>query len=161
VLIFAGQFHVMLDDKPRASGIENLLSIPSAIYGGIFPIDGSPHEIAAAIGLTSIVILVGWTKFQPAALKFIPGALLAVVTATIIAQWNHIPMKYVSVPANLLEAVHLPTMATLRQLMTPELILEAFGVAFVASAETLLSAVAVDKMHNGPRANYDRELMAQ
>ncbi len=37
----------------------------------------------------------------------------------------------------------------------------AFTIALVASAETLLSAAAVDRMHNGPRANYDRELSAQ
>lgn len=31
VLIFAGQFHVMVDDQPRGSGIENLLTIPQAV----------------------------------------------------------------------------------------------------------------------------------
>lgn len=31
VLIFASQFHVMIDDKPKGSGIENLLTIPQAI----------------------------------------------------------------------------------------------------------------------------------
>jgi MFS superfamily sulfate permease-like transporter len=31
VLIFASQFHVMVDDKPKGSGIENLLTIPQAI----------------------------------------------------------------------------------------------------------------------------------
>ena len=30
VLIFAGQFHVMLDDTPRGSGIANLLALPEA-----------------------------------------------------------------------------------------------------------------------------------
>jgi carbonic anhydrase len=34
-------------------------------------------------------------------------------------------------------------------------------VAVVASAESLLSAVATDKMHSGPRANLDRELIGQ
>src|SRR5918997_814771 len=43
VLIFASQFHVMLDDKPKGSGIRNLLSIPTAIFNGVFPLDGSPH----------------------------------------------------------------------------------------------------------------------
>src|SRR5688572_1820554 len=31
VLIFASQFHVMVDDKPRGSGLENLATIPAAI----------------------------------------------------------------------------------------------------------------------------------
>jgi len=34
-------------------------------------------------------------------------------------------------------------------------------MAFVASAETLLSATAVDQMHSGPRANYDKEMFSQ
>lgn len=161
VLIFAGQFHVMLDDKPRASGLENLLSIPEAIYKGIFPIDGSPHEIAALIGLSSILILVLWAKFRPAAMKFVPGALVAVVTASGVAAIQGLEMKYVDVPGSLLAAIQIPTLEVLWKLATPEMILEAIGLAFVASAETQLSAVAVDKMHDGPRANYDRELVAQ
>ena len=32
VLIFAAQFHVMVDDAPRENGISNLLAIPTSIY---------------------------------------------------------------------------------------------------------------------------------
>jgi MFS superfamily sulfate permease-like transporter len=39
VLIFASQFHVMVDDKPRKSGLENLLSLPEAVWKGV----GMPH----------------------------------------------------------------------------------------------------------------------
>jgi MFS superfamily sulfate permease-like transporter len=35
VLILASQFHVMVDDKPKGSGMENLLSIPAAVEKGI------------------------------------------------------------------------------------------------------------------------------
>src|SRR5690606_32276955 len=34
-------------------------------------------------------------------------------------------------------------------------------IALIASVESLLSAVAVDRMHNGPRTNFDRELIGQ
>lgn len=38
VLILGSQFHVMVDDKPKHSGIENLVTIPSAIAKGLqFP----------------------------------------------------------------------------------------------------------------------------
>ena len=37
----------------------------------------------------------------------------------------------------------------------------AISIAFIASAETLLCATAVDQMHSGPRTKYDRELTAQ
>jgi len=39
VLIFASQFHVMVDDKPRKSGLDNLLSLPEAVWKGV----GLPH----------------------------------------------------------------------------------------------------------------------
>lgn len=32
VLIFASQFHVMVDDKPKGSGIQNLITIPQAVW---------------------------------------------------------------------------------------------------------------------------------
>ena len=35
VLIFASQFHVMVDDKPKGSGWQNLVTIPSAISKGL------------------------------------------------------------------------------------------------------------------------------
>lgn len=37
----------------------------------------------------------------------------------------------------------------------------AIAIAFIASAETLLSAAAVDRMHNGVRTEYNKELRAQ
>src|SRR4051812_30828643 len=40
VLIFAGQFHVMVDDTPHKgehSGVKNLISIPNAVYKGLVP----------------------------------------------------------------------------------------------------------------------------
>src|SRR5688572_4583346 len=47
VLIFGAQFHVMVDDSPRANGIKNLLAIPESIAKGIFPAEGSVHHLAA------------------------------------------------------------------------------------------------------------------
>ena len=38
ILIFASQFHVMVDDAPRGSGLANLLAIPEAILKGYTPL---------------------------------------------------------------------------------------------------------------------------
>lgn len=35
VLIFASQFHVMVDDQPKGSGIQNLLTLPEAVWKGL------------------------------------------------------------------------------------------------------------------------------
>jgi MFS superfamily sulfate permease-like transporter len=161
VLIFASQFHVMLDDKPKQSGIANLLSIPQAIIGGIFPIDGSKHELAAVIGLLTIGSLLIWTKFRPSGMKLVPAALIAVVLATAVAEIFGLPVQRVTIPSNLLEAVRLPSWNTLSMLQQPALLLTAAAMAFIASAETLLSASAVDRMQTLHRTNYDKELRAQ
>lgn len=161
VLIFASQFHVMVDDKPRASGLQNLLSIPEAIAKGVLPLDGSNHHLAAFIGLLTIVILVLWTHFKPAGLKLVPAPLVAVVVATVVDLWLGLPINNIEVPSNLATALRIPGFEILAKLGDWRILLEAAAVAFVASAETLLSAGAVDRMHTGPRTNYDRELFAQ
>jgi MFS superfamily sulfate permease-like transporter len=45
--------------------------------------------------------------------------------------------------------------------MDPSVVVAALAIAFIASAETLLSAAAVDKMHDGVRTDYNKELRAQ
>jgi MFS superfamily sulfate permease-like transporter len=161
VLIFSSQFHVMLDDKPKQSGIANLMSIPQAIVGGIFPIDGSRHELAAVVGVLTILTLLVWTKWRPKALTLVPGALVAVVLATAIAEIFQLPVQRVDVPGNIFNAVSLPSAGTLTALQNPTLLLAALAMAFIASAETLLSAAAVDRMQNIVRTDYDKELKAQ
>jgi MFS superfamily sulfate permease-like transporter len=161
VLIFVAQFHVMVDDKPRENGIRNILSIPESIAKGVTPVDGSSHHIAAALGIATIVILVLWSKFAPKQLKFVPGALLAVTAVTLVAQTARLPVRYVDLPANLLGGIRLPSWESLGGVFAPEYLLAAVTLAFVASAETLLSAAAADQMHNGPRTNYDKELISQ
>jgi MFS superfamily sulfate permease-like transporter len=161
VLIFGAQFHVMVDDKPRENGLKNLLSIPESIGKGIFPIEGGSHHLAAYIGVGTIVILILWAKFAPRQLKWIPGALVAVVASTAVSAGLALPIKYVQLSDNFLGAITFLPLRELPSLLSGDLFLVAFTVAFVASAETLLSAAAVDQMHDGPRANYNRELMSQ
>ncbi|MEO8097001.1 MAG: SulP family inorganic anion transporter [Acidobacteriota bacterium] len=161
VLIFAAQFHVMVDDTPRANGIRNLLALPEAVYKAGFPGDGAVHHLAAFIGITTIVLLVLWAKFVPLKLKWVPGALVGVTVATAIAQLTDMPIKFVDLPDNLFATLRFPTGEQFMAMLNGRMLLESLTVAFVASAETLLSASAVDQMHNGPKTNYDKELISQ
>ncbi len=72
-------------------------------------------------------------------------------------------IKYVDVPANfLLDALNIfPTLEKSRRITEPPILVGAISIAFIASAETLLCATAVDQMHSGPRTKYDQELSAQ
>jgi MFS superfamily sulfate permease-like transporter len=161
ILIFGAQFHVMVDDAPRSNGLQNLISIPEAIWKGITPADGSSHHLAALLGLTTIVTLVLWARFAPARVKWVPGALVAVVLATAAAQILGLDVRYVNLPDNLLGSLSLPSLGTFAILGDPKIMMAAVTLAFVASAETLLSANAVDQMHNGPRTQYNKELFSQ
>lgn len=161
VLIFGAQFHVMVDDKPKENGLQNLLSIPEAIYKGVLPIDGSSHHLAAALGLGTIILMIVWTKLAPKKLKWIPGALVGVITTTGAATLWGLPVLRVNLPDNLWTAINWVKPEMFARMMEPQFLFASLALAFVASAETLLSATAVDQMHDGPRTNYDRELISQ
>ena len=161
VLIFASQFHVMVDDSPRGSGIANLLTIPVSVYKGIFPVDGSVHHIAAVMGLISILSIILWTKFRPEKLKSIPGPLIAVIVATCIASALSLPIQYVNIPESMFDSLNVPKLADVGLFTAPSFWGTMIGFAIIASAETLLCATAVDRMHDGERTHYDRELLAQ
>jgi MFS superfamily sulfate permease-like transporter len=164
ILIAASQFHVMVDDAPASSGVTNLLTIPAAIYKGVLPVDGSPHHLAAAVGLLTIVILVVWNLVRnrlPAFLAVLPAPLLAVGAGTGVAAWFALPINYVTVPESLASMISFPTLEGLLSLTEPAVLGSAVALACVASAESLLSAAAVDRLHQGVRTDFDRELVAQ
>ncbi len=166
ILIMAGQFHVMVDDTPKGSGLQNILSIPKAIFDGIFPLDGSAHEHAALTGLLTIATMLLWNNFRPDGLKFLPGPLLGVAAAAIASYTFGPDIKHVTVPDNLATSLRFLNLETLGGLKDFKFWAEAMALAFIASAETLLSASAVDKMvaasgHQAGKTNYDRELQAQ
>lgn len=159
-LIFSSQFHVMVDDAPRSGGIANLLSIPESIYKGLVPMDGSVHHLAAIIGVLTIVTIFAWDRFKPHVLRMIPAPLVAVIVGSVAAAVLEFPISKVDVPANLLDSLNVPPMESFVTI-TPMIALTGVIFAFVASAETLLCATAVDQMHSGVRTDYDKELRAQ
>ncbi|MCC6335855.1 MAG: SulP family inorganic anion transporter [Myxococcales bacterium] len=161
VLIFSSQVHVMVDDKPRGSGLENLLSIPAAVWKGVAPNQDLPHREAALVGLLTIVTLVLWNRFAKGKLKHLPGALVGAVVGALVANALAFPIKKVGVPDSLLETVLPPSSEALSWLSESWLWGGALMLAVIASAETLLCAGAVDRMHAGPRTQYNRELFAQ
>lgn len=118
------------------------------------------HAWAAKVGLLALAVIILW-QFLPSKIRMIPGPLVSVVIATAACAFFYLPVLYVEVPDRLLDSVHSPSWHILRDADWTVLLQTALVIAIVASAETLLCATAVDQMHTGPRANYDRELWAQ
>jgi MFS superfamily sulfate permease-like transporter len=160
ILIIGSQIHVAIDDSPRGSGLDNLLSIPEAIWKGLMPVDGSTYHIAAAVGTLTIGLMIAWS-FAPKKFKIVPAPLLAVAVCTFLAAVLQLPIKKVSVSANILTTIELPSFALIADAFQWPILSAAVAVALIASAETLLSATAVDRLHNGPSTQYNRELFAQ
>jgi MFS superfamily sulfate permease-like transporter len=159
VLILVAQFHVMLDGKPIGSGIQNLIGMPGALVGAIAAGD---HRLeAAGIGLLTILTIVGWS-FAPKSWRLMPAPLVGVIVAMVAATALGISdIHYVDVPSNIWSTVVFPTPERLMRIFETPMLVGAISIAFIASAETLLCATAVDQMHSGPRTKYDKELSAQ
>ncbi len=160
VLIFCSQIHVMVDDKPRASGLLNLISIPEAIWKGIRPSEDLPHEEAAFVGLLTILTLIAWNR-MPKRMKVVPAPLVGVLVGTTVANVFDFPIAHVNVPDSLASVVKLPTGDDFKLLLEPAAWGSVAMLAVVASAETMLSAAAVDRMQAGKRTDYNRELLGQ
>ncbi|MBN8816210.1 MAG: SulP family inorganic anion transporter [Sphingomonas sp.] len=160
VLIVVGQFHVLFDAKPLSSGLDNLTAMPGRLLG-LDPANVTATELALALAVLTIGIMIAWDKFRPASLKLVPSALLGVVAATLVAYFAGLDVTRVNVPESIASAVALPDASIFAKWLDPSILLSALAIAFIASAETLLSAAAVDKMHDGVRTDYNKELRAQ
>lgn len=149
ITIALAQLHVVLGGAPESSALTNLKELPGQI--------ATMHGPATFLGLLTIGILVGWL-FLPKRVQAFPGALAAILTATIVSVVFKMDVKRVDLPANPLAEFAMPQMP---QGNWGAFAIAALTIALIASVESLLSAVATDKMHNGPRANLDRELLGQ
>lgn len=149
VTIVLAQLHVVLGGSAQSSPIDNLMQLPSQLL--------DPHGMATLIGVLTIAILLVWGRL-PATVRKVPGPLAAIVAVTVLAAATGMTVPKVDVPSNVLDIGFVPEL--------PDAGWFDFGVAvvtvaLVASVESLLSAVATDKMHTGPRANLNRELIGQ
>ena len=166
LLIFVSQFHVMLDRKPIGSGLQNLTGIPRALMEALS--SGGPSAEALGIGLLTVALIALWGLFAPGRLRMLPGPLVAVAAAVIVSNAMGLRIKYIpdllANPEDVNDfwaVIRFPTLEALRHVLDKSILFAAVSVAFIASAETLLSAGAVDQLHQGPRTRYDRELVAQ
>ncbi|GAA3578943.1 SulP family inorganic anion transporter [Amycolatopsis ultiminotia] len=149
VTIVLGQLHVVLGGSAQSSALENIAELPGQIV--------AHHDAAAAIGLLTIAILLIWPKL-PAAVRKVPGPLAAIAIATGVSLLAGMTLPRVELSGDLLQIRFAPELPGGGWV---DVVVAAITIALIASVESLLSAVAVDKLQNGPRANLDRELLGQ
>lgn len=149
ITIVLQQVHVLLGHRSRSSAWGNLSALPSSL--------AHVKATDAALGLAVIAILVAW-MYAPASIKRVPGQLVAVVAVTAAAALLALKVRRINLDGSLIDAIALPQLPNSHWLA---ILGSALTVAVVASVESLLSAIAVDRMHHGPRADLDRELRGQ
>ncbi|WP_371497989.1 SulP family inorganic anion transporter [Kitasatospora sp. NBC_00374] len=155
------QLHVVLGGSPQSSALANMVALPGQLAG--------PHLPALAVGAVAVAVLFGWPRLSRlpgrpgrigARLAKVPAALVAVAAATTLSvlaglrlarvelpEWDHHALA--SLPSGTVLAEH-----------WPELLAAVLTVTAVAGVESLLSAVAVDRMSHGT-GDLDRELRGQ
>jgi MFS superfamily sulfate permease-like transporter len=159
ILIVLAQLHVLTDDLPRASGLDNLVAIPAAFFD--FVTGTGDRFGAVAVGGATIAVMIAWERLRPVRLRLLPGALIGVLAGSLVAAGGGFAVKRVAVPDSIVSGLALPDAQAWARLAEAEILVMALVIAIIASAESLLSAAAVDRMHDGPRTRFDRELGAQ
>ncbi|SCL15768.1 SulP family inorganic anion transporter [Micromonospora inyonensis] len=148
LVIALSQIHVVLGGAPQSSAWANLRDLPGQIVGH--------HGVSVMLGTLTIALMLIWPRLVKTTL--LPAALIAVVAATVVAAALGADVERVDLPAEPLSEL---TLARWPDAPLREITVAVITIALVASVESLLSAVAVDRMHDGPRANLNRELIAQ
>jgi len=150
ILIVLSQLHIVLGGAPQSNAWQNLRELPAQL--------ADLHGPATILGLLTIGLLVLWQVMPQSRLKQLPGPLVAVVAISAVAAVWGADVKRVELAGDFFSSLQLPS---LPQGQWGTFVVAVLSLAVVASAESLLCAVATDKMHTGPRANLDRELFAQ
>ncbi|NGO73608.1 SulP family inorganic anion transporter, partial [Streptomyces boncukensis] len=159
--IALAQLHVVLGGSPESSAVSNAAALPGRL--------AALHPAALAVSALTIALLLGWPWLRRHGGRIgrtvgaVPAALAAVAAATAVATLADLRLPRVDLPSwrshALPELPEGPVLGLLSAVLT---------ITLVASVESLLSAVAIDKLASRrtgedrvPRADLDRELRGQ
>ncbi|MDC0707841.1 SulP family inorganic anion transporter [Stigmatella sp. ncwal1] len=150
ILIALGQMHVLLGHTPKGSALNNIMGLADSV----------PHVNVSAliVGASTLIVIILWNRFVSKKVRLIPGSLVAIVVGTAVSLFVPGEIPHVSIGSGIFKEFHLPSLGGHP---IGDLVLAALALFVVASAESLLCAVATDQLHSGPRANLNRELFAQ
>lgn len=142
------QLHVLLGQSVPSSTLKAIAVLPTAIQSSYVPI--------VFCGGVAVAIQLLWNRL-PKKISWVPGALPAVIVATLLSLLWEMPRVEIS---SLLPD-QFPNFFNLNNNITG-IVIASFGLAVVASAETLLTAIAIDGLAKGKAnpANLDKELLA-
>ncbi|QKV98019.1 SulP family inorganic anion transporter [Streptomyces sp. NA02950] len=150
------QSYPLADAKAPGTPIENVAGLPGLVADTV---QNPQALIAAGLGIATVVLSFVW-KNAPGAAGKIPPALVAVGVGIVVTSLPGVEVKTLQV-GDLLGSVHLPGAEEFAGLADVGIITSILTFTVIASAESLFTAAAVDRMHSGPRTRYNAELIAQ
>lgn len=156
LVLILGQLYTMAGAEQPRSGIEKITGLPGLL---VDTLGDTTALTAAAVGFGTIAVLVVWPKLPPSA-RLVPAPLAAVALATAVTAGLRLDVANVTV-RGLVDAIQPPGLGDLAELGSVAVLGTVLAFTLIASAESLFSAAAVDRMHDGPRTHYDKELVAQ
>ncbi|MFF3642481.1 SulP family inorganic anion transporter [Streptomyces sp. NPDC002564] len=151
LVLVAGQLYALGDVAAPAGA--------AAKITGLAGLAGSAEPAALAVGAGTVLLLVLWPRL-PRAARILPAPLVAVGLAAAATALLDLPVRTIEV-RGLLDAVRPPGGAEFARLTEPGVLGTVLAFALIASAESLFSAAAVDRLHQGRGTDYDKELIAQ
>ncbi|MFF1807892.1 SulP family inorganic anion transporter [Streptomyces sp. NPDC058251] len=159
VTIAVAQLHIVLGGTPQSSVLDNLRALPNQL--------AHVHPAAVSMSVLTLTLLFAWPRIPGRIgqlLRKIPAALVAVAGATVTA----------SLAGLILPKVDLPSWSSHALAGLPEgpvlgIAAAVLAVTLVCSVQSLLGAVAVDKLvakrpdlqTRVTRSDLDRELLGQ
>ncbi|MEP5433887.1 MAG: SulP family inorganic anion transporter, partial [Flavobacteriaceae bacterium] len=164
--IFAKQFHIMIGHNNEHGSIVKLLAqIPSGLID-LFQ-NSTPEElVASGIGITSLLIMVFYSKIRNQYFQLIPAPMWILILSVSFSYsfgWLNLPFPMdasylINIPENVLSNLAFPDFSKILQ---KEFVLSVFAITLIASIESLLSIKAVDKLDaQGRRSNVNKDLKA-
>ncbi|MEU5769778.1 SulP family inorganic anion transporter [Streptomyces asoensis] len=163
VTIAVAQLHVVLGGNPQSSVLDNLRALPAQL--------AALQPAALAMSTLTLTLLLLWPRLPGRAgrlLNKVPAALVAVTGATATAAFAGLTLPKVDLPSWSSHAL-----AGLPEGPVLGLVAAVLTTTMVCSVQSLLGAVAVDKLTSGRpgplgppagrvgRADLDRELLGQ
>ncbi|MEV0488415.1 SulP family inorganic anion transporter [Streptomyces sp. NPDC050508] len=151
LVLVAGQVYALGDVAAPTGGVGK--------FAGLVSLPGVVDPVALSVGGATIAVLLLWPRWRWGA-RVVPAPLVAVGSAAAVTGVFDLSVRRVEV-RGLVGAVRVPEWGDFGRLTEVGVIGTVVAFALIASAESLFSAAAVDRLHGGPRTDFDRELIAQ
>ncbi|MGW3015711.1 bifunctional SulP family inorganic anion transporter/carbonic anhydrase [Streptomyces longwoodensis] len=145
VTIAVAQLHIVLGGTPQSSVLANLLALPAQVAAG--------RAAALVVSALTLTLLLLWPRLPGRAgrlLRKVPAALVAVSGATAVASLTGLTLPRVELPSWSSHAL-----AGLPEGPALGLVAAVLTITLVCSVQSLLGAVAVDKLVAARAASPD------